>query len=60
MRSVFKFSDIRPGDCIIEFSSSKLYKLREKINELKGTPDQPCKTAIIYGKMPPSCRKAQA
>jgi len=49
-----------PGDCVIDFSAVKLYDHRKRINEVKGTAEQPCKTAIIYGKMPPACRKEQA
>ena len=34
--------------------------MRDKINKLTETADKKNKTAIIYGKMPPKARKAQA
>jgi ATP-dependent RNA helicase SUPV3L1/SUV3 len=51
-------SQLRPGDCLIDFSVKKLYGLREKINMKNEVPKG--ETSIIYGKLPPKTRKSQA
>lgn len=52
-------NDLQPGDCIIAFSSQKLYALRNKINRHFGKSGENL-VAIIYGKLPPEVRKRQA
>lgn len=52
-------TDMQPGDCIIGFSAKSLYRLRKQINSIycKGNAN---KVGIIYGKLPPECRKLQS
>lgn len=45
--------DLTTGDCLVDFSFRKLQKMKKTINDLK----QQNQTAIIYGRLPPSCRK---
>lgn len=52
-------NDLKPGDCIIAFSSKTLYELRNQINEMT-SENRENRVAIIYGKLPPEVRKAQA
>ncbi len=39
LKNDFQFEDLKPGDCIIDFSYKKLYEHRAKINKSKGTSD---------------------
>ncbi len=50
--------DLEEGDCLISFSSSTLYQLRNTINQLDKSSGNSC--GIIYGKLPPDTRKMQA
>lgn len=54
---------LRPGDCIITFSTKKALELRDKINDMiKRNSKEDCggTCSVIYGKLPPDIRKEQA
>lgn len=46
---------LRPGDCVVVFSRSNLFKLKRLIETATGK-----KCAVIYGSLPPDTRKRQA
>jgi ATP-dependent RNA helicase SUPV3L1/SUV3 len=47
--------NVRPGDCVVSFSRSGIFKLKEKIEEATGL-----KCALAYGALPPETKSEQA
>jgi ATP-dependent RNA helicase SUPV3L1/SUV3 len=52
-------TDLLPGDCLIVFSTMSVYKMRTQINKIYSGRNEN-KVAVVYGKLPPECRKVQA
>jgi ATP-dependent RNA helicase SUPV3L1/SUV3 len=46
---------IQKGDCIVTFSRSNIFKLKEMIEQ-----NTPHKCAVVYGRLPPETRAEQA
>ncbi|KAL0947723.1 hypothetical protein HGRIS_013808 [Hohenbuehelia grisea] len=46
---------IQPGDCVITFSRRSVFALKRRIEEVTGM-----RCAVVYGKLPPEIRNAQA
>lgn len=54
-------SKIRPGDCVVAFSRSAIFALKQRIEAIEqpaGAP--PLKCAVAYGSLPPDVRAEQA
>jgi ATP-dependent RNA helicase SUPV3L1/SUV3 len=47
--------DVEPGDCVVAFSRSNLYSLKESIERGTGL-----RCGVVYGSLPPAVRKQQA
>lgn len=47
--------NIQKGDCIVSFSRTKLFELKQRIEKVTGM-----RCAIIYGRLPPEVRAEQA
>ncbi len=49
------YSKVEPGDCVVAFSRSDIFSIRNAIEKLT-----PYKCAMIYGALPPETRSKQA
>ncbi|THH21460.1 hypothetical protein EW146_g103 [Bondarzewia mesenterica] len=51
----FDLSKIQKGDCIVAFSRSNIFTLKEKVEKVTGL-----RCAVAYGRLPPELRSEQA
>ncbi|KAF8352214.1 ATP-dependent RNA helicase suv3, partial [Amanita rubescens] len=54
-RSIGDYGNIEKGDCVVAFSRSGIFGIKNKIEERTGM-----KCAVVYGKLPPEVRSEQA
>ncbi|KAL0091254.1 P-loop containing nucleoside triphosphate hydrolase protein [Phycomyces blakesleeanus] len=50
-----QYTDVKAGDCVIAFSRTSIFNIKERIQESTGL-----KCAVVYGGLPPETRALQA
>eukprot|EP00899_Mesostigma_viride_P021896 jgi/Mesvir1/29708/Mv00941-RA.1 len=53
-RAVGKYSNVRPGDCVVAFSRKDIYSIKKELEQLG------MRCCLVYGSLPPETRSKQA